>query len=629
MTSFSLIPDEPELALPRFRKKVTERLLQRVEAMPEAAFWSTLALTGCGSGTLTERATLLAQHLTPATLLAAGRRMDSLRYALTERLPSEDWERRRDVATQVILSGKEAYSEALEDPSRVWKLAETGGFLKEARTLFDLALEQYPLEVLERALREALPPVRYEPSVVLSEGLLIDHPEHGPGLVSSMSSSLEFTDVEFRAGTASFSGPCQESFRQAMHSVLAMGSDDAPEARWHSLAQFGWGPGHMEPGTLRERIMATLPFRECCEMSSWMNSRLRSLNSTLSKWDTGAGGKLAAVLCPEKANFRKVSTQVMKLGREAYEAILEDPSRALEESLVSRLKAVEPQTKAFDNPFDDARKRYPDADLLPALKQLKPERYRPSMTWRGYPKAVQSRHHGPGVVVGSGEGAEGLRVVFPHGVETLRGEELPTPRELFLDRAWDALMRHATPMPEPAFWLLVDQLGWGRSSTDISALAQELARKLTPVELEAMSDRLFERRSALARHLEEWEERKGKQQIEAGDDSFSDLVCHIIGLGELEYRRVLAKPQLAAKRARARDYSESFSYVLLRARQEYALPDVERALRQVLSPVRYEPASKLTADQLIDHPQHGLGFVVAASDEAHVRVLFPDAERTL
>jgi hypothetical protein len=639
MASFSLIPDEPEHALPRFRKHVTERLLQRVEAMPEADFWSTLAPAGCGSGALTDRATLLARHLTPATLLAAGRRMSSLRFALTERLtawgqsagarlPLADWESRRDLASHVILLGKETYAAALEDPSRAWRLAEAGDFLKEGRTLFDLALEQYSLEALERALCEALPPVRYEPSVTLSDGQLIDHPEHGLGLVNS-SYQAQFTDVDFRTGSYSFSGPSQEAFRQAVNYALGIGFDEEPEARWRSLTQLGWGGEPMAPDTLRERIMAMLPLMDCCAMGAWLYSLKRTLNKTLSKWDTAAGGTLAAALCPGKSHFRRIAAQVIELGRQAYEELLADPSRALEDSFVSRLKAIEPLTRGFDNPFDDARKRYPDADLLPALKKLHPERYHPSMTWKGYHKAVLSRWHGPGVVIGSGEGDEGLRVIFPHGVETLRGEEPPTPRELFLERAWDALMRLADPMPEAAFWRLVEQLGWGRTSTDISALAQELARKLSPLELEAMSGRLFDLRSALSRHLEEWEERKGKQQIQAGDDSFSDLVCHIIGLGELEYRRVLAKPQLAAKRARAGDYKESFDYVPLRARQHYSQPEVERALRQALAPARYAPTAALSLDQLIDHPEHGLGFVLAASPEGPVRVLFPDAERTL
>jgi hypothetical protein len=497
------------------------------------------------------------------------------------------------------------------------------------RSLSERSLEHLSLEELERALREALPPVRYEKGLALSDGQFIDHPEYGLGLVSSPY-QLQFIDVRFRTGSYSFSGPRQEAFRQAVQQLLRLNAAEEPAAaRWHVLNQLGWGREDMDSTALREQILARLSLVECCELGAWLGSQKRTLGKALSKWDEDAEGKLAAALCPGHQYYHRIAMQVMLLGQQAHDAVLADPSRALALDFLARLKAVEPLAMGFGNPFADALPRYPDSDHLPALRELHPPRYHPSMTWRGYAVAVESRQHGPGVIVGAGAGDEGVRVVFPHGEYTLRGEEPPTPREIFLERAWDAIMRDSEPAPEPVFWSLIAQLGWGRPTMDRAELARTLASKLSPLELEAMFSRLFELRSALSKHLEAWEERKGGQQIEAGDDSFSDLVCHIIGLGEAEYRKVIAKPSLAAKRARKNDYIQSFDFTFLRARQEYSVAQVEQALRQALKPVRYEPAEKLREGQPLEHPEHGLGFVLAAPEAGSVRVIFPDAERAL
>jgi hypothetical protein len=296
MASFTFLLDEPDLVLPQFRASISGRLLQRVEAMPEAAFWGALASVGCDSGAVTDRAARLAQQLAPAALLAAGRRMGSLRVAFIERLsaweqstgsrvPLADIGMRRDLATHVTLLGEEEYAAVLGDPSRALHLVAAGDFLAEGRSLFEQALAQYPLEVLEGALRGALPPVRYEPSVALSDGQVIDHPEHGLGVVSSILHS-NFADVRFRTGTYSFSGPREESFRQAVQFVLSGWRDDEPEeSQWQVLASLGWGRERPDRGTIREQILARLSLADCCAMRYWLAALERKLISALTKWD--------------------------------------------------------------------------------------------------------------------------------------------------------------------------------------------------------------------------------------------------------------------------------------------------------------------------------------------------------
>ena len=58
-----------------------------------------------------------------------------------------------------------------------------------------------------------------------------------------------------------------------------------------------------------------------------------------------------------------------------------------------------------------------------------------------------------------------------------------------------------------------------------------------------------------------YEEKSGKS-CGTGDDGFSDLCYHIVGLGETVYNATIARPQLAINRAQKNNYEESFAYVL-------------------------------------------------------------------
>lgn len=114
-------------------------------------------------------------------------------------------------------------------------------------------------------------------------------------------------------------------------------------------------------------------------------------------------------------------------------------------------------------------------------------------------------------------------------------------------------------LPLPKFWSLVATLGW-KLGADSKALKRIVMDTLT-VEEALAADKIFSGlHLKLSTVLENYEE-TANVCIGLSDDSFSDMVAHIIGLGEKEYTETLANPQRALTRARKDDFCESFAYV--------------------------------------------------------------------
>lgn len=143
----------------------------------------------------------------------------------------------------------------------------------------------------------------------------------------------------------------------------------------------------------------------------------------------------------------------------------------------------------------------------------------------------------------------------------------------------------STAMPEAEFWKIVDDLGWGTKTTDYKGLKKHLLRNLSPNQAAAMQTTFAQLRGKLYRTLTEWEE-EGDTWLETGkhgnprsfglgDDSFGDLIAHIIGMGKQEFFAVLKNPQKALDRARKDAYKESFSYALPHT-SDYAMLDVSK-----------------------------------------------------
>lgn len=130
-----------------------------------------------------------------------------------------------------------------------------------------------------------------------------------------------------------------------------------------------------------------------------------------------------------------------------------------------------------------------------------------------------------------------------------------------LDAAWDAL-REQPALEEPHFWEAVGAVRW--EQRDDAGCAARLIAALeaqdSPARIVAFSRRRHTLLHTLEQRILAWEAETGRT-LECGDDSFRDLMNHVIGLGQAVYEATITSPELAAARADGHDYRESFAYV--------------------------------------------------------------------
>jgi len=113
----------------------------------------------------------------------------------------------------------------------------------------------------------------------------------------------------------------------------------------------------------------------------------------------------------------------------------------------------------------------------------------------------------------------------------------------------------ASPAAITRFWSTTEPLGWGTETTDYKVIEKRLLRELDRAQAVALRGTFHVLEGRLSKAI-------GPVVEGLGDDSFSDLLAHVIGLGRGEYERVLANPQLAQARVDAYDFEESFAYAL-------------------------------------------------------------------
>lgn len=124
-------------------------------------------------------------------------------------------------------------------------------------------------------------------------------------------------------------------------------------------------------------------------------------------------------------------------------------------------------------------------------------------------------------------------------------------------------------MTHEEFWQIVEAANWnlvghGRSGEECFSTLRAL---LSTVEvLEEFRLHHSQCSSTLASAIGTWEHENAKV-LEISDDSLTDLLDHIIGLGREEYTRSIKDPSLAYNRSRAADgsdegYRESFAYCI-------------------------------------------------------------------
>jgi hypothetical protein len=211
----------------------------------------------------------------------------------------------------------------------------------------------------------------------------------------------------------------------------------------------------------------------------------------------------------------------------------------------------------------------------------------------------------------------------------MSGALVPSERSFgFREQMSLLLVVHAPEMPEERFWELVEEIGWGRPSTDIQSLGARLAEKVSLLDCVTAANRAHSVCSRLGTRIEQWEEETGKR-LQVGDDSFSDLRNHIIGLGKAESDRVMQDPALALERAEKRDYKESFAYVFQRAEERFSEAELVSAARSLCPPKPFTSVEALKDDDFVEHPAFGPGVVRDLSYKSEVRVVFGGGDLVL
>lgn len=114
-------------------------------------------------------------------------------------------------------------------------------------------------------------------------------------------------------------------------------------------------------------------------------------------------------------------------------------------------------------------------------------------------------------------------------------------------------------MSESEFWAITEPFGWGTKTTDFKPIKKALMARFSQAEAEELSLTFQTLKHKLMKVINRYERTTG-DNVEVSDDGFDDLTSHIIGLGRAEYEANLKNPELAANRARKRQYKESFAY---------------------------------------------------------------------
>jgi hypothetical protein len=115
-------------------------------------------------------------------------------------------------------------------------------------------------------------------------------------------------------------------------------------------------------------------------------------------------------------------------------------------------------------------------------------------------------------------------------------------------------------------WNAIKKLGWKRNKYDDEKCAVTL--KQFPVIDQQDTAAFFRERVAdLYGAIKKWEEKNPRLSI-GSDDGLSDVLSHIVGLGESEFNQCIKNPLLIearynSKYGSAAGYTESFSYTFL------------------------------------------------------------------
>ena len=111
------------------------------------------------------------------------------------------------------------------------------------------------------------------------------------------------------------------------------------------------------------------------------------------------------------------------------------------------------------------------------------------------------------------------------------------------------------------FWEAVAEIGWGTKTTDYKVVEKAILKNWDNEFISSFQSHLGEFQGQLCEEVESFENRNGVS-CDCGDDGFSDLTNHVVGLGKEAFEAAMADPMLVVRRGQEYDYAESFSYCI-------------------------------------------------------------------
>jgi hypothetical protein len=112
-------------------------------------------------------------------------------------------------------------------------------------------------------------------------------------------------------------------------------------------------------------------------------------------------------------------------------------------------------------------------------------------------------------------------------------------------------------MNDKEFWAIVAECDWGKDF-DYERIKSYLMEKFTLEQASEFAQFISDKTDTLT----EFYDSKFNGEWYSGDDGFSDLRCHIVGLGEDEFNRTVENVELMRDRWKEFEYEESFWYAI-------------------------------------------------------------------
>ena len=119
------------------------------------------------------------------------------------------------------------------------------------------------------------------------------------------------------------------------------------------------------------------------------------------------------------------------------------------------------------------------------------------------------------------------------------------------------------PMTDQNFWWIIEEAGWGKFDFDYKRIKAYLMGRMdfqtSETFMKAYDKKYSDLERAVDRYLDNRDgQRRGHGLPFSGDDSFGDMIAHVIGLGKDFYEQAVKDPSFI----RNLDIKESFAYCL-------------------------------------------------------------------